>query len=431
MTATLSAMEPTETPTTLLRRLAGLFGRQLWLNILFLLLSFPIGLALFIVIVVTGATGLGLIITIIGLPLLALTAVTWRGGAIFERWRVRVLLGMHIPSPYRPNPHYSILRRARAFATDPAVWRDLLYTLLLFPIGIIEFTIAVALVGLPLGLIAMPVIAAFGGESQIISLTIDSWVEGLPFVLLGLIAAVPFAAFLNLVALAHRELARLLLGPSRRDALQQRVNTLSRTRTSVVEAMLAERRRIERDLHDGVQQHLVHLAMSLGMAKDRIDADPAGAKALVTEAHEEAKRTISDLRNTVRGIHPAVLTDRGLDAAVSAVASSLPIPATVQVDVPGRFLPIVESTAYFIVVESMTNIIKHAEATEIFISITLRDDTLVVVVKDNGKGGADPMNGTGLIGLASRVEALDGSLAISSPAGGPTTLTAEIPCGSL
>ncbi len=430
MTATLAATEPTETPSTL-RRLAGLFGRQFWLNLLFLLLSFPIGLALFIIIVVTGATGLGLIITIVGLPLLALTALAWRGGAMFERWRVRVMLGLEIPSPYRPNPHYSILRRARAFATDPAVWRDLLYTLLLFPIGVVEFTLAVTLVSLSGGLIAMPIIAETS-QSQIVSFTIDSWLEGIPFMLLGLLVAIPFAAFLNLIALAHRELARILLGPSRRDALQQRVNTLSRTRTSVVEAMLAERRRIERDLHDGVQQHLVQLAMSLGMAKDRIDTDPAGAKALVTEAHEEAKRTISDLRNTVRGIHPAVLTDRGLDAAISAVASSLPIPATVQVDVPGRFLPIVESTAYFIVVEAITNIIKHAEATEIYISITLRDDdNLIVTVVDNGKGGADPMDGTGLIGLASRVEALDGSLTISSPAGGPTTLTAEIPCGSL
>jgi signal transduction histidine kinase len=265
MTATLAAMEPAETPSTL-RRLAGLFGRQFWLNLLFLLLSFPIGLALFIIIVVTGATGLALIITIVGLPLLALTALAWRGGAMLERWRVRVMLGLQIPSPYQPNPHYSILRRARAFATDPAVWRDLLYTLLLFPIGIVEFTLAVTLVGLSGGLIAMPIIAETS-QSQIVSFTIDSWLEGIPFMLLGLLVAIPFAAFLNLIALAHRELARILLGPSRRDALQQRVNTLSRTRTSVVEAMLAERRRIERDLHDGVQQHLVHLAMSLAWPK--------------------------------------------------------------------------------------------------------------------------------------------------------------------
>jgi signal transduction histidine kinase len=207
------------------------------------------------------------------------------------------------------------------------------------------------------------------------------------------------------------------------------VKTLSRTRTGVVEAMLAERRRIERDLHDGVQQHLVHLAMNLGMAKEKIDTDPAGAKELVTSAHEEAKRTISDLRNTVRGIHPAVLTDRGLDAAISAVASNIPINTTINVDVNNeRFQPIIESTAYFVAAEAMTNIVKHAEATEIAVAIRLEGDNLVVEVTDNGKGGADPQNGTGLIGLASRVEALDGTLVISSPAGGPTILKAEIPC---
>jgi signal transduction histidine kinase len=207
------------------------------------------------------------------------------------------------------------------------------------------------------------------------------------------------------------------------------VKTLSRTRTGVVEAMLAERRRIERDLHDGVQQHLVHLAMNLGMAKERIETDPAGAKELVTSAHEEAKRTISDLRNTVRGIHPAVLTDRGLDAAISAVAGNIPIPTTINVDVNNeRFQPIIESTAYFVAAEAMTNIVKHANATEISVAIRLEGDNLVVEVTDDGRGGADPQNGTGLIGLASRVEALDGTLTVSSPAGGPTILKAEIPC---
>jgi len=415
-----------------MRRLATLFGRQFWLNLIFLILSFPIGLALFLVIVITGATGLALIITIIGLPLLAMAALVWRGGAMFDRWRVRVFLGLSIPSPYRPNPHYAIMRRLRAYVADPAVWRDLLYTLFLFPIGVAEFTVAVVLVAVPLAFMAVPFIIASGGEMNIGITTLHSWVAGIPFTLAGLLIAIPCAALINLLAAAHRELARMLLGPSRRDALQQRVNTLSRTRASVIEAMLSERRRIERDLHDGVQQHLVHLAMSLGMARDKIDTDPDGAKALVAEAHEEAKRTISDLRNTVRGIHPAVLTDRGLDAAVSAVASNTPIPATVQVDLPGRFDPIVESTAYFVVVEALTNIVKHAEATEVAVSLTYRDtDDLVVAVSDNGKGGADPANGTGLIGLASRVEAIDGSLSISSPAGGPTTLKAVLPCGSL
>jgi signal transduction histidine kinase len=345
---------------------------------------------------------------------------------------VRVFLGLRIPSPYQPNPYYSIIRRLRAFATDPAVWRDLLYTICLFPLGVATFTLVVVFTAIPLGLLSIPIVAETSNNVRAGMFQIDSWIIGIPFAILGLILAIPFAMLINLLATGHREFARILLGPSRRDALQQRVNTLSRTRASVVEAMLSERRRIERDLHDGVQQQLVHLAMSLGMARDRIDTDPEGAKALVAEAHEEAKQTISNLRNTVRGIHPAVLTDRGLDAAVSAVAGNIPIATSVHVDLPDRFVPIVESTAYFVVVEALTNIVKHADATEVMVNLVFQEpDYLVVTVADNGKGGADPANGTGLIGLASRVEALDGTLSISSPAGGPTTLRAVIPCGSL
>lgn len=426
MTASLAAMQPAESPTVF-GRLRNLFGLKLWASIIFLLFSFPIGLVLFIVVVVTGATGLGLIITIIGLPLLAFAAMTWRFGAMFERWRVRVFLGLQLPNAYRQIPEGSMFRRSWAAATDPAVWRDLLYVLMLFPLGIIEFVVTVTIVGVVGGLLSTPILLYCGVEMNIGSSELG-WPEAIAFALAGAVAAVPFAAFLQLMASAHREFARMLLGPSSRAALQQQVKTLSRTRTGVVEAMLAERRRIERDLHDGVQQHLVHLAMNLGMAKERIDTDPAGAKELISSAHEEAKRTISDLRNTVRGIHPAVLTDRGLDAAISAVASNIPIATTINVDLQERFQPIIESTAYFVAVEAMTNIIKHAEATEIAVSITLVDDNLVVEVTDNGKGGADPQNGTGLIGLASRVEALDGTLSISSPAGGPTILKAEIPC---
>lgn len=426
MTASLAATQPAESPT-LVRRLRNLFGLQLWLSILFLLFSFPIGLALFIVVVVTGATGLGLIVTIVGLPLLAFAAMTWRFGAMFERWRVRVFLGLRLPNAYRQIPEGGILRRSWAAATDPAVWRDLMYVLLLFPLGIVEFVVTVTLVSVTGGLLFAP-LGVYWGEDIVIGSHSLGWGESLIFSALGVVAAVAFSAFLQLMASAHREFARMLLGPSSRAALQQQVKTLSRTRTGVVEAMLAERRRIERDLHDGVQQHLVHLAMNLGMAKERIDTDPTGAKELITSAHEEAKRTISDLRNTVRGIHPAVLTDRGLDAAISAVASNIPIPTTVNIELDERFQPIIESTAYFVAVEAMTNIIKHAEATEIVVTIRLVDDKLVVEVLDNGKGGADPQNGTGLIGLASRVEALDGTLSISSPAGGPTILKAEIPC---
>jgi signal transduction histidine kinase len=427
MTASLAATQPDQSPS-FVRRLRNLFGVRLWASIIFLISSFPIGLALFIIVVVTGATGLGLIITVIGLPLIAFAAFTWRLGAMLERWRVRVLLGLRIPNSYRQVAEGSLFRQTWDRVTDAAVWRDLLYVLLLFPLGIIEFIIAVTLVGVSAGLIFTP-LGIYWGQEIVIGTSSLSWQQSLIFVPVGLFSAVAFAAFLQLIANAHRELARMLLGPSGRVELQKQVKTLSRTRTGVVEAMLAERRRIERDLHDGVQQHLVHLAMNLGMAKERIETDPAGAKELVTAAHEEAKRTISDLRNTVRGIHPAVLTDRGLDAAISAVAGNIPIPTTVNVDVNNeRFQPIIESTAYFVAAEAMTNIVKHANATEIFVAIRLEGDNLVVEVTDDGKGGADPQNGTGLIGLASRVEALDGTLSISSPAGGPTILKAEIPC---
>lgn len=426
MTASLAAVQPAE-PPTFFQRLRNLFGLKLWTSIIFLLSSFPIGLTLFIIVVVTGATGLGLIITIIGLPLLAFAAFTWRVGAMFERWRVRIFLGLRLPNAYRQIPEGGILRRSWVAATDPAVWRDLAYVLMLFPLGIVEFVITVAIVSVTGALLGTPILILCGVDVDFGSSSL-TWPGAIGLALLGIVAAVAFSAFLQLMASAHREFARMLLGPSSRAALQQQVKTLSRTRTGVVEAMLAERRRIERDLHDGVQQHLVHLAMNLGMAKERIDTDPAGAKDLVTAAHEEAKRTISDLRNTVRGIHPAVLTDRGLDAAISAVASNIPIPTTINVELNERFQPIIESTAYFVAVEAMTNIIKHAEATEIVVAIRLVDDNLVVEVTDNGKGGADPQNGTGLIGLASRVEALDGTLSISSPAGGPTILKAEIPC---
>jgi signal transduction histidine kinase len=426
MAATVAVAQPEESPSVWMR-LRRLFGVRLWASIIFLLFSFPIGLALFIIVVVAGVTGLGLIITIVGLPLLAFAAVAWRLGAMFERWRVRVFLGLRIPTSYKPLPEGSLLKRSWAAATDGAVWRDLLYVLLLFPLGIVEFVITVTMVGVTGVLLAAPIFAYYGGNFTIGSSELTTE-QSLLLVPIGIFSAFAFAAFLQLIAGAHREFARMLLGPSSRVELQRQVRSLSRTRTGVVEAMLAERRRIERDLHDGVQQHLVHLAMNLGMAKDRIDTDPAGAKQLVTEAHEEAKRTISDLRNTVRGIHPAVLTDRGLDAAISAVASNMPIPTSINIDVAERLQPIIESTAYFVAVEAMTNIVKHAEATEIAVSIALVADTLIVEVIDNGKGGADPQNGTGLIGLASRVEALDGTLVISSPAGGPTTLKAEIPC---
>jgi signal transduction histidine kinase len=195
----------------------------------------------------------------------------------------------------------------------------------------------------------------------------------------------------------------------------------------VVDAADAERRRLERDLHDGTQQRLVSLAMRLGMARAE-HPDAAQAQQVIAEAHEEAKAALLELRQLVRGLHPAVLEDRGLDAALSGVAARLPIPVRLTVDVPRRPSPTVEAVAYFVVSEGLTNIAKHAQASQAEVFVQRANDRLHIIVSDDGVGGADPAGGTGLAGLAKRAGSVDGTFEIASPPGGPTLLTVDLPC---
>ena len=199
---------------------------------------------------------------------------------------------------------------------------------------------------------------------------------------------------------------------------------------SAVDSAEAERRRIERDLHDGAQQRLVALAMDLGMARERFEDDPQHAQQLVAEAHEEAKAALVELRDLVRGFNPAILQDRGLDAALSSVVARSPVPVRLDVDVAPRPAATVESTAYFVVTEALTNVAKHAHATEARVSIARRGDRLAIDVTDNGTGGADAARGTGLNGLSERVHTLGGWMQVLSPAGGPTSVLVELPCAS-
>jgi signal transduction histidine kinase len=200
-----------------------------------------------------------------------------------------------------------------------------------------------------------------------------------------------------------------------------------------VESADSQLRRIERDLHDGAQQRLVSLAMDLGIAKDRLaaDGDPRSAE-LVARAHDQAKQAIVELRDLVRGIHPAILTDRGLDAAVSSLASRCPVPVTVsfELDQYRRLPPPVEATAYFVIAEALTNVAKHSHATSASVHLRELTGTLVLEVCDDGVGGALNDHGGGLQGLRDRVAGAEGELRISSPVGGPTVLVVELPCGS-
>ncbi|UXY21140.1 sensor histidine kinase [Streptomyces cynarae] len=222
--------------------------------------------------------------------------------------------------------------------------------------------------------------------------------------------------------------ATVLLGPSREEQLARRVEALAESRAGLVDAADAERRRIERDLHDGAQQRLVSLAVNLGLAKATLGDLPENARRVIDEAHREAKEAIEELSSLVRGLHPAVLEDRGLDAALSGLAARAPIPVRVKADLPSRPSPTIEAVAYFVVSEALTNVVKHAEASGAEVTLERFGPTLLVVVSDDGVGGADPTRGTGLAGLAKRVASVDGTLSVTSPVGGPTVLTVELPC---
>jgi signal transduction histidine kinase len=207
------------------------------------------------------------------------------------------------------------------------------------------------------------------------------------------------------------------------------VDVLEATRSGAVDAQDAELRRIERDLHDGAQARLVALGMSLGLAEQKLASDPEGAQQLVAEARVGVGEALQELRDLARGIHPPVLADRGLGAALAALADRSALPVTVSVHLEERLPPAVESAAYFVVAEAIANAAKHSGASRIAVEVSRRGDVLEVGIEDDGAGGADPAGG-GLTGLRRRVEALDGTLAVTSPRGGPTTVRAELPCGS-
>jgi signal transduction histidine kinase len=221
--------------------------------------------------------------------------------------------------------------------------------------------------------------------------------------------------------------ARALLGPSRAEELEHRVEQLAETRAGAVDAADAERRRLERDLHDGTQQRLVSLAINLGMARAQVTSAEEARQA-IADAHEEAKSALAELRDLIRGLHPAVLEDRGLDAALSGVAARMPIPVRLTVDLPRRPAPVIEAVAYFVVSEGLANIVKHAQASQAEIVVSRAGDRLHIIVSDDGVGGADPARGTGLTGLAKRAASVDGTFEIVSPPNGPTLLTVDLPC---
>jgi signal transduction histidine kinase len=366
----------------------------------------------------------GLVIVFLALPLLTR----------MHRHRFRTTAGVYIPLQPPTANRWSQAGFAD-YVRSPATWRQFRYHALAAPaLGLAAIAALGAwLAGVFFTLVYVYARALPGGnflrDGQTHSVT--GHVLPIPwdvYLTLGGIALLAAAPWLTAaVGALDATAAGALLGPSRADQLEHRVEHLTQSRTGVVDAADAERRRLERDLHDGTQQRLVALAMRLGMAR----AEPGGqaqARQVIAEAHEEAKAALADLRNLIRGLHPAVLEDRGLDAALSGVSARMPIPVRLTVDVPRRPSPTIEAVAYFVVSESLTNITKHAEASQAEVFVQCVGDRLHIIVSDDGVGGADPARGTGLTGLAKRAASVDGTFEIASPPGGPTLITVDLPC---
>src|SRR5215468_6585269 len=413
--------------------LKPLIQRRTYFETFDLLLDVVVGTVWFTVFTTLIATGASLLITLIGLPILTATFYLARAAARGERARVRAFLGTDIERPtYKQPKNSGLWHHLIAPFTDRTTWKEVFYVWLVQPIlGVVNFTVAVTAWAIPLWAITLPIYAVRwkNAAPQIWSgKTLDTWHEVIPVAIAGLIV-LPLVPWI-IRGLARFDLlaARSLLSPSRRIELVRRVDELRETQARSVDVAMADRRQIERDLHDGAQQRLLSLGMDLGMALEKLDSDPDAARGLVGDAHAELQRAIAELRNLARGIHPAVLTDRGLDAALSALAARSPIPVRLDVRLDERPPASVEATAYFIVAEALTNAARYANARRVDVKVRQTGDELHIEVKDDGVGGAEQRAGGGLAGLADRAHSVEGSLRVSSPQGGPTVVTADLPC---
>jgi len=360
-----------------------------------------------------------LVVVFFALPLL-----TW-----MHRQRLHVATGARLP----PQPAWHGIA---ATVRSSASWRQLGYHLVAAPALAFAAILAVScwLTGLACALVycfswdlghgnsLYQGIGAPVTMARSLHVPLDAYVTVAGFALL---AVAPFLT--AAVVTLDTRIARVTLGTSRAEELELRVEQLAQTRAGVVDAADTERRRLERDLHDGTQQRLVSLAMNLGMAKADTTTFEQAHRA-IADAHEEAKAALTELRNLVRGLHPPVLEDRGLDAALSGIAARMPIPVRLTVDVPRRPPAVVEAVAYFVVSEGLTNITKHAQASQAEVVVHRAGDRLHIIISDDGVGGADPADGSGLAGLAKRAASVDGTFEVTSPQGGPTLLTADLPC---
>ncbi|MEJ3749331.1 sensor domain-containing protein [Actinomycetes bacterium KLBMP 9797] len=391
------------------------------------LASAGIGLAALALLLVTLAT---LVLSLVGIGLPMFVAVTGE---------VRRLAGVQrrrstppIETPYAPLPD-GLLAQARALLTEPATRRDLAWLAVQVPVGLVALLIVGLWTSAAQGVL-MPLLRWLLPPSvddlTYQAIPVDDMRTAWLVVPIGFLVGVAAYHLPRLFLAGEAWLARWLLAPTAAARLATRVERLTETRAAVVDASAAELRRIERDLHDGAQARLVALTMNLGMAEDLFDTDPDTARAMLADARAGARTAMSELRDLVRGIHPPMLADRGLPGAVQALALASSIPVELDVRLDRRLSAPVESAAYFVLAEALANAIKHSRAGQVWLSVEDRGARLALRVRDDGRGGADPARGTGLRGIERRLAAFDGTVRVDSPAGGPTVIEMELPCGS-
>ena len=391
-----------------------------------------LGVVVLVLVVVSAA----LIPIWIGVPAVIAAIALCRRWADLHRSVAGSLLGREVARPYRPiRSEDNWVARFRIAASDPATWRDLSWLLANTVVGLVTNILVVTLplsglfyatmplwwpVFTPVGFQILGLVEVSGGPDLL-------W--GLAYGVAQLILWVwvtPRLMWLNASVTAN------LLGPTETEVVNTKLTTrvaqLSESRAVSVDTHASELRRIERDLHDGAQARLVALGMSLGMAEETVDENPEMAKQLLAEAREATTSALAELRGLVRGIHPPVLADRGLEGALQALALANPLRVQVAIDLPGRPPEPVESAVYFAIAEALTNTAKHGAADNVWLRLSYSDGRLVAVVGDDGRGGAVVEPGGGLHGLESRLAAFDGTLLVTSPLGGPTIVYLEVPC---
>ncbi|GII80313.1 histidine kinase [Sphaerisporangium rufum] len=400
------------------------------------LLGLPLAIPSFALLIAGLAAGLATVAFYLGLPILAGTLLVARGFADVERRRLAELSGHPVPRPrYAPPPAGAgRFRRMVNPLTGGQSWLDLLHGIITFPFAIIGFVVTVTWWSVAVAGLLYPVygwilsnIPGNHGLPELLGVG-EGYLWDTAFNMgIGLFFTLTLPLIVPGVTAVQAGLARgLLTGVA---ALQERIEDLTEGRAAAVSAEAGALRRLERDIHDGPQQRLVHLAMELSRAQRQLQRDPQAAHATLSEAITATRETLDELRALSRGIAPPILSDRGLAPALAALAGRCTVPVELDVQTVERYPAVVENTVYYVAAESLTNIAKHSRAQLCTLSLTRVGDALTLAIGDDGVGGAHVAKGHGLAGLADRLRAVDGELLVRSPAGGPTLIIAEVPCG--